>query len=82
MSAFSVAAVDLSYTMEMTFWLPQTEAALAQVGADDHGERYPASPCYTSPNPVTCSWKSHMHPRSVSRACAVWLLPLVRDHES
>ena len=30
--------------MEMTFWLPQTEAALAQVNAGDRGEYHPATP--------------------------------------
>jgi len=31
------AAIDLYRAMDMTFWLPQAEAALAQVVKDDEG---------------------------------------------
>jgi tetratricopeptide (TPR) repeat protein len=36
-------AVDLYAAMEMTFWLPEAEAALAQMKSDDHGEDSQAS---------------------------------------
>jgi hypothetical protein len=31
------AAIDLYHAMDMTFWLPQAEAALAQVVKEDEG---------------------------------------------
>ena len=30
-------AIELSQSMDMTFWLPQAEATLAQVGGDADG---------------------------------------------
>jgi hypothetical protein len=52
------AAIDLYRAMEMTFWLPQTEAALAQVETGSTPEDAVAKRSYgtearkVSPNPI------------------------------
>ena len=48
-------AIAMYQSMDMTVCLPQTETALAWWTRDGHGERYPSSSCYFTPN--TVSWE-------------------------